>query len=351
MSRLLPFLCWLPAYLPAQSVQAPRDLEVLAQVSVYFDFASDTLTSEAVSTLLAFRDSLSVPKDGFLTIEAHTDSIGNPAANLDLSRRRAASIRDLLVRQGVADSLIRLEALGELVPAESNASADGRQRNRRAAVTLSRKVTVCMLSGEVVDDSSGEPLASAMVVLHNRKGRDTLFTDRAGRFRHPFPKDMVTGIDIMTPCYFPFSELVKVDEKLPTRQVRLARARTGTAADIENLFFVGGLPALLERSRQELPRLLQFLRLNPTLSVEIAGHVNLPNQSPVPEGHPDFRLSVARAKVVHDFLLENGVVPARIRYRGYGNSQMRFPEAVSEEQQAANRRVEIRVLNSDCRWD
>ncbi|MEY3052652.1 MAG: hypothetical protein RLY31_2437 [Bacteroidota bacterium] len=341
----------LPALLRAQSVQPASRDEFVGQVSVHFDFAAYVLTPDAESQLLAFHDSFPLPKGGFLVVQAHTDSIGGTADNLELSRQRAVSVRDFLTRHGVPDSLVLLQARGEEMPLRPNASDAGRGQNRRATVSLFRRIPQLLLSWQVVDDISGLPLSEVLVVLHNKDGRDTLYTDHEGRFQRMFPLGMVTGVDVAAACYFPYSEMVKVDEKIPARQVRLERARTGAAADIKHLFFQGGLPLLLEQSRQELPRILRFLQLNPAISIEVAGHVNVPNEGPVPENHRDFRLSVARAKVVYDFLSGNGIAPDRISYRGYGNAMMRFPNAVSEAQQAANRRVEIRVVNSDCRWD
>jgi outer membrane protein OmpA-like peptidoglycan-associated protein len=52
--------------------------------------------------------------------------------------------------------------------------------------------------------------------------------------------------------------------------------------------------------------------------------------------------------MVYDYLLENDIANERISYQGYGNWEMRFPKAISEEQQALNRRVEIRVLEGGC---
>jgi outer membrane protein OmpA-like peptidoglycan-associated protein len=64
-------------------------------------------------------------------IEGHTDDRGRDAANLDLSRRRAASVTRWLVEHGVEASRLEAWGCGEVHPMEDNASADGRQANRR----------------------------------------------------------------------------------------------------------------------------------------------------------------------------------------------------------------------------
>jgi outer membrane protein OmpA-like peptidoglycan-associated protein len=101
---------------------------------------------------------------------------------------------------------------------------------------------------------------------------------------------------------------------------------------------------LLPQSQPELDKVLAFARLNDRLILEIAGHINGPNRPPVSEDSWDFQLSVRRAKLVYDHLIANDIPAERISYKGYGNSQMRFPHATQERQMAANRRVEIRVL-------
>jgi outer membrane protein OmpA-like peptidoglycan-associated protein len=64
-------------------------------------------------------------------IEGHTDDRGRDAANLDLSRRRAASVTRWLVEHGIEPARLEAWGCGEVHPMEDNASADGRQANRR----------------------------------------------------------------------------------------------------------------------------------------------------------------------------------------------------------------------------
>jgi hypothetical protein len=67
-----------------------------------------------------------------LTIEGHTDSDGEEAANLDLSQRRAESVRKYLMENGKIDGA-RLEAqgYGESKPIDANTTPEGKANNRR----------------------------------------------------------------------------------------------------------------------------------------------------------------------------------------------------------------------------
>ena len=74
--------------------------------------------------------------DRNVLIEGHTDSAGSEAYNLDLSQRRAREMENLLIVQGVDPKRIVTRAYGEDYPVASNATAAGRQQNRRVEVVV-----------------------------------------------------------------------------------------------------------------------------------------------------------------------------------------------------------------------
>jgi outer membrane protein OmpA-like peptidoglycan-associated protein len=111
---------------------------------------------------------------------------------------------------------------------------------------------------------------------------------------------------------------------------------------------VGNQPVLLESSKPELPKILRFMQQNPGMKIEIAGHVNFPNSPPVSKDSWEFKLSEERSRTVYDYLSDNGIPKDRISWKGYGNFEMREPNAITEADQAKNRRVELRVLESGC---
>jgi outer membrane protein OmpA-like peptidoglycan-associated protein len=71
-----------------------------------------------------------------LKLEGHTDSIGSDEYNQKLSERRARSVRDYLVESGLSSSIMTAQGFGESQPVSSNATADGRQRNRRVEIVI-----------------------------------------------------------------------------------------------------------------------------------------------------------------------------------------------------------------------
>ena len=70
-----------------------------------------------------------------VTIEGHTDNIGSAEYNLNLSNRRAAAVRDSLTsRYHVPATKITAKGFGLTKPRESNATDEGRARNRRVEI-------------------------------------------------------------------------------------------------------------------------------------------------------------------------------------------------------------------------
>ena len=69
-------------------------------------------------------------------IGGHTDSTGDEAYNLDLSRSRAEAIMAYLIEHGVEASRLEARGYGELYPIEDNDSDAGKQANRRVEFVI-----------------------------------------------------------------------------------------------------------------------------------------------------------------------------------------------------------------------
>lgn len=105
---------------------------------IYFAFGSATLVRESDVALTTVADLLRANPSWVVTIEGHTDNIGSQASNLDLSKRRAAAVRDALVtRFQIVPARLSATGFGDTRPVAPNGTIEGRARNRR--VELSRK--------------------------------------------------------------------------------------------------------------------------------------------------------------------------------------------------------------------
>ncbi|MBP9087066.1 MAG: OmpA family protein, partial [Kofleriaceae bacterium] len=69
-------------------------------------------------------------------VQGHTDSQGDDAYNLDLSRRRAAQVMQYLVSHGVDAARLASEGFGETAPIADNQKAAGRAANRRVVFQI-----------------------------------------------------------------------------------------------------------------------------------------------------------------------------------------------------------------------
>jgi outer membrane protein OmpA-like peptidoglycan-associated protein len=104
----------------------------VATQGILFESGSDVVKPESGPTLKHIAQMLAAHPTLRLSIDGHTDSVGDAQANLKLSERRAAAVRALLSAQyGVDASRLSIRGLGASVPVQSNATPEGRHANRR----------------------------------------------------------------------------------------------------------------------------------------------------------------------------------------------------------------------------
>jgi OmpA-OmpF porin, OOP family len=97
-----------------------------------FDTGSDRLKPESAAPIQTVAKALGTNPNLKLLIEGHTDSVGNAASNLDLSKRRAEAVKNVLVAQFSVDaSRLTTNGLGATKPIDSNDTPQGRAQNRR----------------------------------------------------------------------------------------------------------------------------------------------------------------------------------------------------------------------------
>jgi outer membrane protein OmpA-like peptidoglycan-associated protein len=103
---------------------------------IYFDFNQATIKPESEPVLKEIVQALSDNPDWKLTVEGNTDNIGGDVYNLDLSKRRAAAVKETLVtRYHIAPDRLSTNGFGASHPIETNDTLEGRARNRRVELT------------------------------------------------------------------------------------------------------------------------------------------------------------------------------------------------------------------------
>ncbi len=125
----------------------------------------------------------------------------------------------------------------------------------------------------------------------------------------------------------------------PPLDIRLLKLEREAKLTLRDITFESNSVQLTDISYTELRRVVQLLKENPTLRVEVAAHtddVGSENYNQV--------LSQARAKSVASFLMESKIDPARFEAKGYGEAQKKVAND-SEVNRAINRRVELKILS------
>jgi OOP family OmpA-OmpF porin len=103
-----------------------------------FDHDKSTLKPAGKQALQDLGDSIKAKGARVVDIDVigHTDSDGTEEYNQALSVRRAQSVKDYLVSEGVDPAIIDVSGQGELNPVVSNATKEGRAQNRRVDILV-----------------------------------------------------------------------------------------------------------------------------------------------------------------------------------------------------------------------
>ncbi|HTA83217.1 MAG TPA: OmpA family protein [Bacteroidia bacterium] len=125
-------------------------------------------------------------------------------------------------------------------------------------------------------------------------------------------------------------------------EIKLIRIKAHTKMIFKHLEFKPGLAEFLPSASESLNDLLDFMTNNPDVHIMIKGFVNDPYK--LYDNKFDLTLSSERAAAVYNYLLDKGIAKNRIQYRGYGASQMVYPEPSNEDEMEANRRVEVEIV-------
>lgn len=103
---------------------------------VTFDVDSSTLKPQFRTTLNEISANLNEYPNSLIDVYGHTDSTGSDQYNQALSERRASTVANYLVMQGVSAARIRSQGYGETMPIASNDTIEGRARNRRVEIKI-----------------------------------------------------------------------------------------------------------------------------------------------------------------------------------------------------------------------
>ncbi|AZE54570.1 Outer membrane protein assembly factor YaeT precursor [Pseudomonas synxantha] len=133
---------------PLAKIPEPVRLDSLS----LFGTGSAELKAGSTKVLINALVNIKAQPGWLIVIAGHTDVTGSPEHNLELSRARAASVRDWMQRMGdIPDSCFAVQGFGSNQPVASNDTEVGRAANRRVDIRLVPEVGACALPTAVLD--------------------------------------------------------------------------------------------------------------------------------------------------------------------------------------------------------
>lgn len=321
--------------------------EKVAEMLFRYDVNSYKLDAVELSKLDSFVKDVN-SSERFVVIRSGTDSVGNMVNNQKLSENRSKTVMDYLLKKGFSKAKIKIINYGESSPTADNSSEEGRRNNRYSRVELfEEKINLekhIKISATLKDDETNLPIADSMVLVFHQENPDTFYSDKKGNLQIIVP-DSVKAVDIFIKDYFFVTVGVDKQKSRDVKiQVPVKKAKVGNKANFDNILFYGDKAVMISGSYKTCDKIARFLKYNPQRIVEIAGHINEPNMPKVPVNSSKFELSQQRAMRVCNYLIEKGIDKERLIAKGYGNWEMLFPIAITEEEQRKNRRVEVKII-------
>lgn len=124
---------------PDATVETVNDgeaLKITFDSGILFATNSSTVSDASKSALHNFSNTLKANPDTYIKIIGHTDNTGNVDYNQTLSEKRAKSVDDYLLAQGVSQDRMTFEGKGIHDPIADNSSVEGRALNRRVEILI-----------------------------------------------------------------------------------------------------------------------------------------------------------------------------------------------------------------------
>jgi outer membrane protein OmpA-like peptidoglycan-associated protein len=213
-----------------------------------------------------------------------------------------------------------------------------------AAPVIPKEVVV-YLTGKVTDSETGVPVLAKIDLKDIATGEivgTTASSDIDGSYRMELPSKKSYSIDLRATGFLSDSRRIDVpanwSKEVYNLNVDLIKVKVGKKVVLNNILFETGKSVLTAGSYIELERLLNIMKENSLMKIEISGHTDKTGSEQL-----NSRLSEARAKAVVDYLIQKGIDRSRMEFKGYGSLQPIADNATAAGR-TKNRRVEFKIL-------
>lgn len=209
-----------------------------------------------------------------------------------------------------------------------------------------------IIKGKVVVCNTNTPLNDVQVVLKNTSEQKSTNTDNAGAFIFHATQNTSYSIYGKKGNYFSQTETLETKDFNRNKtlfiklEVCMEKADCGTAIRLKNIHYDLDKYFIREDAKPELNRLVQFMKDNPGVRVELSSHTDSRNTDAY-----NMTLSQNRAKAAVDYIVSQGIERSRLVGKGYGESRLlnKCADGVpcSEAEHQLNRRTEMKVICPD----
>lgn len=204
---------------------------------------------------------------------------------------------------------------------------------------------LALLRGKVKDEATGAPTEVTITITDNELNKVVAVTksnSATGEYSITLPAGRSYGVAMEKVKHLFWSEHIYFKKEQGyvevERNVTLPTIRRGNTIVLRNMFFDNDVSDLRAASFPELNRVVKFLKDNPTVKIEIAGHTD--NVGSLAHNKT---LSQSRARVTMEYLTKNGISASRVKAVGYDFSK---PVASNDtdDGRAQNRRIEMLIV-------
>jgi len=219
-----------------------------------------------------------------------------------------------------------------------------------------RPTRTLYFDGLVYEVGSKKPLAGKFSLIDLKTGKEVIRSEAdpvTGAFTVSLPINREYALSVSYPNYNNYSAnfnmTVAEDQEAVHLDVPMVPITdVVTVNPLKNVFFDLGKATLRPESSVELNKLRDFLKSNPTIRIEIAGHTDTRDDAAA-----NLLLSQNRAKAVYEYLVAQGIDAKRLSYKGFGETQPIISDekiaAMSNEKEKEkahqeNRRTEYRII-------
>ncbi len=209
-----------------------------------------------------------------------------------------------------------------------------------------RPTPVSYIKGKIVDDETGSPICAKVELTDLENSKSVIKGESCwekGEFLMCLPLGKEYAFNITKEGYIFYSENFQLKEKKEIinpyiLEIKMKKIKVGGGVVLRNVFFNTGSHELLTESIIELQKVVDFLKQNPTLVIEIKGHTDNIGNSEMNQ-----KLSEARAEEVYNYLINQKIDKSRIKYKGYG---LTMPVSTNDtpEGRSLNRRTEFIII-------